>query len=206
MKKLKVPFCEQELDFTCGPACLMMAMKYFDKTIKMDLSLELDIWREANLVGIRGTSRFGLALAAHRRGFSTKILNNTKDMGYVEIVKETRKNVDKEMLDFFFKDIKKKCAKAKIKEIVKDIGVGDVKNVLEEGAIPVVLANAKFFSGEDLAHWILVKGFDSKHFYINNPLDNPNKRKEKVPATMMRKALGYYGKKSIIAVYPKSNP
>jgi len=205
MKKLNVPFYEQTLDFTCGPACLMMAMRYFDKTIKMDLNLELDIWREANLVGIRGSSRYGLALAAHRRGFHTKIINNTRDMGYVEIVKDIRENVDIEMLNFFFKDIKKRSVKANIKETIKDIGVEDIRNTLDEGALPIVLVTAKYFSGEDLAHWILIKGYDTKHFYINNPLDEPEHRKEKFTINMIRKVLGYYGKKSLIAIYPKSN-
>jgi len=126
-------------------------------------------------------------------------------MGYVEVVKDTRENVDIKMLNFFFKDIKKRSVKANIKEIIKEIGVEDIRNTLDEGALPIVLVTAKYFSGEDLAHWILIKGYDTKHFYINNPLDEPEHRKEKFTINMIRKVLGYYGKKSLIAIYPKSN-
>lgn len=31
---LKVPFYKQHYDFTCGPASLMMAMKYFDEHLR----------------------------------------------------------------------------------------------------------------------------------------------------------------------------
>jgi hypothetical protein len=47
---LEVPFYRQRFEFTCGAACLMMAMKYFDPSLKLTKDLEIDIWREANLV------------------------------------------------------------------------------------------------------------------------------------------------------------
>jgi hypothetical protein len=47
---LNVPFYHQQQDFTCGSASLMMAMKYFNPSLEMSVDLEIDIWRESNLV------------------------------------------------------------------------------------------------------------------------------------------------------------
>jgi hypothetical protein len=47
---LNVTFHTQTERFTCGAACLMMAMKYFNPGLKLTRDLEIDIWREANLV------------------------------------------------------------------------------------------------------------------------------------------------------------
>src|SRR5690606_10813345 len=45
--RLKVPYYQQGTDFTCGPANLMMAMKTFNPRFEMNLTSELQIWREA---------------------------------------------------------------------------------------------------------------------------------------------------------------
>jgi Peptidase_C39 like family/Acetyltransferase (GNAT) family len=48
--RLPVPYYIQTLEFTCGPACLTMAMKYHDPRLPFDRSLELRLWKEATLV------------------------------------------------------------------------------------------------------------------------------------------------------------
>ncbi len=47
---LPVPYYAQTLEFTCGPAYLMMAMKYHDPRLPVDRSLELRLWKEATLI------------------------------------------------------------------------------------------------------------------------------------------------------------
>jgi predicted double-glycine peptidase len=56
---LKVPFYRQNYDFTCGPASLMMAMKYFDKQLRLTKDLEIDVWREGNMIA-RAQVRYGI--------------------------------------------------------------------------------------------------------------------------------------------------
>ena len=60
-----------------------MAMKYFDKSLHLTKSLEIDIWREANMVEIYGTSRFGLAYSAVTRGFKARVTSNTGKIDFV---------------------------------------------------------------------------------------------------------------------------
>jgi predicted double-glycine peptidase len=40
---LEIPFYRQRFEFTCGEACLMTAMKYFDPSLKLTKDLEIDI-------------------------------------------------------------------------------------------------------------------------------------------------------------------
>ena len=81
---LDLPFYRQHWDFTCGPASLMMAMKYLDDGVRLDRDLEIDVWREANLVAARGTSRYGLAYAAAVRGFSARATSTTSGIDFPE--------------------------------------------------------------------------------------------------------------------------
>src|SRR3982750_740356 len=73
----KLPYYNQSLDFTCGPASLMMAMTALDKSQPIDRAHELQLWREANTVfmgqGHPGSSPYGLALAGWRRGFPGRL-------------------------------------------------------------------------------------------------------------------------------------
>jgi hypothetical protein len=200
--KLDVPHYRQRFDFSCGPACLMIAMKFFDNRMKLNRELELDIWREAHLIEIWGTSRYGLALSAHRRGFPTRIVSNADDMGYAGTIKNSEYKIDKKWLRHFFEDLKRKCSKAKIEEKIIDFDVDEIRKVLDDGAIPIILVSAEFLSDEKIPHWIVVKGYDKKHFYIDNPLDTVKNMKEKIPAETIRRFLGFRGKKSIVAVYP----
>ena len=64
-------------EFTCGPACLMMIFKYFDRSFVLNKKNEIDLWRESSLAPLPPTSRYGLTFAALKRGFGVEVLTNT---------------------------------------------------------------------------------------------------------------------------------
>jgi len=73
-----VPYYPQTLDFSCGPACLLMAMKALQPPRAMQRHEELQIWREATTVfmtsGHGGCSPQRFALAPVRRGVAGGLL------------------------------------------------------------------------------------------------------------------------------------
>src|SRR5690606_30637296 len=96
---LGVPFCGQTLDFNCGPACLMMAMRHHGYPVPLERWLELTLWREATTVfmtsGHGGCSAHGLAVAALRRGFQATVA--TRDAG-VPFLDSVRSEAKKEVI------------------------------------------------------------------------------------------------------------
>lgn len=70
-RNIKVPYYPQTTEFTCGPACLLMAMGALQPERLLERREELQVWREATTVfmtsGHGGCSPQGLALAAWRR-------------------------------------------------------------------------------------------------------------------------------------------
>ena len=92
---VKVPYYRQTLDFTCGPAALMMAMKALDPALELDRKLELRLWREATTIfmtsGHGGCGPYGLALSAHRRGFDLEIHVNEDHVFLVDSVRSPEK-------------------------------------------------------------------------------------------------------------------
>ena len=91
----RVPHYRQTLDFTCGAACLMMAMKALDKRLRLDRRLELRLWREATTIfmtsGHGGCGPHGLALAAWRRGFAVDLFVNDQRPPFLDTVRHPDK-------------------------------------------------------------------------------------------------------------------
>ena len=167
---LDVPFHRQMQEFTCGAACLMMAMKYFDPSLRLTRDLEIDIWREANLVEDWSTCGRGLAYSAAKRGFGARILASVDDIPFKEKILEISPNADRKVLEFFFRDMQKRALALDVKEEQRQVTVEDIFSALGNREVPIVLVNAKFLHREDVPHWIVVRGHDSNKVFIHDPL------------------------------------
>ena len=44
------PYFHQTTEFTCGPACMMMALAWADRTFKPAPAFEFQLWREATTI------------------------------------------------------------------------------------------------------------------------------------------------------------
>ena len=198
--QLNIPFYRQHYDFTCGPASLMMAMKYLDNDVCLGKELELDLWREGTLVAVYGTSRYGLAFSAAVRGFSARVTSNTGGIDFAEQFVPPLNAPDMQMLKDQFYERRTRCRKLGVREKQETITGKTISKSLFSNHVPLVVTNSLFFSKEDLPHWIAVTGIDDKFMYFNNPLDtNPKKRKIELPA--LQKFLGYHGDQSMVEVW-----
>ena len=113
---LDIPFYRQHYDFTCGPASLMMGMKYLDQHMRLGKDLEIDLWREGNLVAVIGTSRYGLAYSAAVRGFSVKVTSNTGGIDFVDKFVPQLHDPDMQILKNHFYERKSRCRKMGVRE------------------------------------------------------------------------------------------
>ncbi len=191
------PIYKQTLDFTCGPACLLMAMGHFNKEIKLTKDAEIAIWRESNLVELYGTCRYGLALSAWARGFSARILSNSEGILYESVIEECNIGVNRAMLDFFFDHMRKRCMAAGIREEFGDVSVEAIEASLKKGEVPIVLTDAALFGDERAPHWVIVFGVEEEKLSIINPFSGTKEIVEKVK---FKTGLGYKGKACMIAI------
>ncbi len=197
---LDIPFYRQHYDFTCGPASLMMAMKYLDRTMRLGKDVEIDLWREGNLVAVLGTSRYGLAYSAAVRGFSVKVTSNTGGLDFVDKFVPQLHDPDLQMLKDHFNERKSRCRKMGVSERLGAITGKILGKSLLLHHVPLVVTNSSFFSKDNLPHWIAVTGIDDKFLYFNNPEDKkPKKRKIDLPA--LQNFIGYKGAQSMVEVW-----
>lgn len=197
---LDIPFYRQHYDFTCGPASLMMAMKYFNTLLHLSKELEIDLWREGNLVGLWGTSRFGLAFSAAVRGFHAKITSNTGGIDFVEWAVPPLPDPDMQMLRDHFYERKARCKKLGVRERLEPITGETLYNALSLNHTPLIVTNTSLFGEDNLPHWIVGTGIDSHFMYYNNPLDK-KATKRKIKLFKLDEFIGYHGDQSMVEIW-----
>lgn len=165
------PYYEQTTDFTCGPAALLMAMRALSPSVTFDRRHELRLWRESTTIfmtsGHGGTSPFGLALAAWRRGFGVELHVNDDRPPFLDSVRSEEK---KEVMRIVHEDLVEEAAATGIEIHYRPITPADLTARLAAGAMAIVLISSYRIYHEKFPHWVVVTGADEKFFYVNDPL------------------------------------
>ncbi len=174
---VRVPYYQQTLDFTCGPATLMMAMHALDESVQMERLLELRVWRESTTIfmtsGHGGCGPYGLALSAHQRGFEAEVYVKDQAALFVDSVRNEEK---KEVIRLVQEDFRSELERLHIPIIYHSLSVVDLQKHFDSGGIPIVLISSYRIYGEKSPHWVVVTGFDSHFIYVHDPYVDEEKR------------------------------
>jgi ribosomal protein S18 acetylase RimI-like enzyme len=168
--RVPVPFYQQTLDFTCGPAALMMAMKAIDSSLQLNRKLELRLWRESTTVfmtsGHGGCGPYGMALAAWQRGFDVEVFVNDEGALFVDSVRSPDKKVVIRLVQEDFLD------QLRALPVPLRRGTASLDRLQAEfiaGGIPIVLISSYRIYREKFPHWVVVTGFDERYVYVHDP-------------------------------------
>lgn len=169
-EQIERPYYRQTLEFTCGPASLMMAMKALDPELELDRRLEIRIWRESTTVfmtsGLGGCGPFGLALAAHQRGFAVEVYVNDSGAHFVDSVRSEEK---KEVIRLVQEDFVDELSHLPIPVHYRALQLWEMKEHIQAGAVPIVLISSYRIYKEKFPHWVVVTGFDEHFVYVHDP-------------------------------------
>jgi ribosomal protein S18 acetylase RimI-like enzyme len=167
---VQVPFYEQTLEFTCGPAALMMAMRALEPALVLDRKLELRLWREATTIfmtsGHGGCGPYGLALAAHRRGFAVTVRVKDESALFVDSVRSPEK---KAVIALVQEDQLSEIRQRDIRLEYGLVSPHDLERELRSGGVPLVMISSYRLYGEKFPHWVVVTGFDEHFLYVHDP-------------------------------------
>jgi ribosomal protein S18 acetylase RimI-like enzyme len=203
----RVPYYRQTLDFTCGPAALIMAMKALDPELQPDRMLELRLWREATTIfmtsGHGGCGPYGLALAAARRGFAVEVFVNDPGVQMIASVRDPEK---KEVMTLVQADMAAELEQLGVPVHFSAVAPEGLEQRFAAGAVPIVLISSWQIYEEKAPHWVVVTGFDEHFVYVNDPFVDEDE--DEVPADSINMPIGReqfarmsrYGRKGLQAV------
>ena len=167
---LFVPYYNQTTPFTCGPACLLMAMRALDPEAPLDQREELRLWREATTIfmtsGHGGCGPHGLALAARRRGFNVELFLNDDRVLFIDGLRDEHK---RQVLGVVHEDYHQQTLEAGIPISYQPLGVEQMAACLARRIVPVVLISSYRLTREKAPHWVVVAAIDDDFVYIHDP-------------------------------------
>lgn len=211
-----IPFYEQTLDFTCGSAALMMAMKSLRPALRMSRKLELRIWREATSIfmtsGHGGCGPYGLALAALRRGFSAEVY--VKDRGAF-LVDSVRDDEKRKVMRLVEEDFLEELAALSVPIHRRVLSFGELRERFDAGGVPLVLISSYRLYGERVPHWVVISGLDEHVIYLNDPFvdreegESPGDSVNVPIARWEFERMARYGKsgqRAVVVVMPQPSP
>jgi len=171
-----LPFYQQTTEFTCGPACLMMAMAALDANYHPSRSDELKLWREATTIymtsGHGGCGPHGLALAAWRRGYRARVFVNQHGPLFLEGVRRPEK---KAVLAQVHRDFLDDLAATDVELSHRAADIATLRAAIEHGETPLVLISTYRFDRQKSPHWVLVTAIDERFAFIHDPHIEPER-------------------------------
>jgi ribosomal protein S18 acetylase RimI-like enzyme len=208
----RAPYYRQTLGFTCGASCLMMAMKACDPALRLDRTLELQIWREATTIfmtaGHGGCGPHGLALAARRRGFPCAVYVNGQGVLFKESVRIQEK---RDVIALVQEDFERQAAALDIPVLHRCAGTADLLACLAAGGIPLVLISTYRLTRERAPHWVIITGCDGHYFYVHDPDNSASRCGDEIINMAILKSdfermarYGRQGNKAAVLVYPRT--
>ncbi|MGY2291714.1 GNAT family N-acetyltransferase/peptidase C39 family protein [Pseudomonas sp. SDO528_S397] len=167
-RAVSVPYYRQTTDFTCGAACLLMAMGALQPARVAGRREELQIWREATTVfmtaGHGGCSPQGLALAAWRRGFAVRMQVSVSGPLFLDGVRDPHK---KDVMRVVHDAFEAELAGSDVQQRLG--GPLDLSQVLSEGGQPLVLISSYRLTRSKSPHWVMVTDCDEDFVYLHDP-------------------------------------
>jgi ribosomal protein S18 acetylase RimI-like enzyme len=170
----QLKYYAQTLEFTCGPAALMMAMAALSPGFQPDRRTEIRLWREATTVfmtsGHGGCGPFGLALSAHARGFGVIVY---APAGGPLLVGGVRDPDKKQVIALVEEDFIDELSRTDVEIRRGAFSSQTLIAHLRQGDVPVVLISLYRLHGEKGPHWVTLTGYDGHVFRLLDPMSPP---------------------------------
>jgi hypothetical protein len=170
----KIPYYAQTAEFTCGPACVLMILKHFDPRIALNRTLEFEVWRQCNMIGVRGADPFGMSVPLLAAGCDAHLVTRHKRTINLDLWKKRLREhsftpEDARLAVFGVAENRKHALGRGLSVEYGRITVERIAASVAEGFIPVALVHMGVVHQFDIPHWVVVTGVGQDHVAFNDP-------------------------------------
>jgi hypothetical protein len=184
------PYFHQTTEFTCGPACMMMALAWADpwadassdgrtsspvrpragRRFKPAPAFEFRLWREATTIftgsGPGGCEPYGMAVALKRHGLAPEVYVSRPGPYFLDTVKsaDRRRVMELTQLDF-----QREAEALDIPIHMTPVNESVLMRALDAGSVAIVLVSGYHMVPRGKPHWIFAFGRDGRHVLMHDP-------------------------------------
>jgi hypothetical protein len=171
--KFNVPYYAQSSEFTCGPACVLMVLKHFDRELALGRELEFEVWRQCNMIGIKGADPFGLSVPLMDAGYNVQLITQrTRTVDYERWKRRLLRTFSSEEIElslFGMKENRDRAMRRKLHVTYKRPVVADIQRGIRGDYVPIALVHMGVIHSLNIPHWIVVTDADDKQVVFNDP-------------------------------------
>jgi ribosomal protein S18 acetylase RimI-like enzyme len=168
--RVPVPYYEQTTGYSCGPAALMMVLKYFRPELELTRELELMLWKEATLIytasGHGGSGPYGLAVSAARRGLDVHVRLSHRRVPFVHSVRDSDKQ---EIIRLVHREMQREAEALGVRTTFGNFTFRHLAAELQDGAVPIVLVSTWRRHRVRGPHWVVMTGYDRLNVVFHDP-------------------------------------
>jgi ribosomal protein S18 acetylase RimI-like enzyme len=165
------PYFHQTTEFTCGPACIMMALAWADRNFRPSPPLEFQLWREASTIcmsgaGPGGCEPFGLAVTLKRRGLLPEIYVSRPGPYFVDTVRDPDKQ---RVMRLTQSEFQREAQGNNILSHLTPVSESVLMRAFDAGSVAIVLVSGYQMIPRGRPHWIFAFGRDGRHVLMHDP-------------------------------------
>lgn len=194
-----VPYYAQSSDFSCGPACVLMVMKHFNPGLEIGRKLEFEVWRQCNMIGIRGADPYGLSVPLLDAGYEVRLITQRKAAVQYKSWRQRLRNRftsdDIELSFFGMRENQRRALTRGLSVSYKRPTVSDIMRGILDGYVPVALVHMGVIHSLNIPHWVVATGGDDEKVVFNDPYPPKGRKSLTLPHDKFQKILDDIGKR-----------
>jgi len=173
------PYFHQTTEFTCGPACMMMALAWSDRSFRPEPACEFRLWREATTIfmssGPGGCEPYGLAVTLKRHGLSPTVHVSRRGPYFLETAKSAdKRRVMRVTQDDFRREAEALGIATRLTSAKDAALVPILMNAFDSGAAAIVLVSGHQMMPTGLPHWVFAFGHEGRYVLVHDPAASRN--------------------------------
>jgi predicted kinase/ribosomal protein S18 acetylase RimI-like enzyme/predicted peroxiredoxin len=163
-------YYQQTTEFTCGAACLMMALRAGNSAFPFDPVTEVRLWREATTIfmtsGLGGCEPYGMATVLAEHGLPVTIWTTMEGPLLLRTVQNAEK---RRVMTLAQADFQDRIRDLGVPVRLGLLGVEELVAMLGAGAVAILLISGSRMFGKKVPHWVLAFAADEAHVFLHDP-------------------------------------
>jgi ribosomal protein S18 acetylase RimI-like enzyme len=167
------PYIHQTTEFTCGPACMMMAIAWAAPGLRLGPALEFKLWREATTIflssGHGGCEPYGVAVTLKRHGLAPEIYVSHPGPYFLETVNSEEK---RRVMRLTQQEFRREAGELGIPTRLTALDESALMAAFDSGAAAISLVCGHHMVRRRVPHWVFAFGREGRYVLIHDPAVN----------------------------------